>query len=232
MKKNYTFSLIFYIVPLFLLVPGCVNRVTQWSKETFNQGHKIDLSIKQACGYARTIHVYDEFATLGIFDVLWLSDDVRRAYAALHAVKSGTSQEAFTALQRRQRALNDHSISFYILGYQPAEPKVKLFGTDKHEGKWSVYLEIDGKLYRSATIKCIEYLEPEYIMFFDKRYNRHQGRYLVTFDAQDAQGNNIITPQTRTIMLYLSTGEKKVALNWYLDKTVPVLPSVVKLEQK
>ena len=132
---------IIFILPILLLLSGCGKRFVNWGKETFNQADEVSVksSIDVARKYVKTVRLYDEFTTLGIFDVLWLSDDVRRAYTQLYTTKRGLDEQTYQSIEQRQLAINNHRISFYVLAYQPHEPKLKLL--DNAESNWSIYLK-------------------------------------------------------------------------------------------
>lgn len=199
---------------VLITVAGCGKRFTTWPKKTFKQADTVAGPIERARNYLKTIRLYHQFETLGIFDIMWLSDDVRHAYAQLYALKHGLTAPEHSAYERNQLALNEHQISFYVLAYQPSIPQLKPF--DMAESNWAAYISLDGVSYPSSSIKMVNVFPPEYRAFFGKRYNQFQTPYLISFDAFTGEGKPLITPATKEITLYVSTAEKKGHVSWPL----------------
>ena len=85
-----------------LLLSGCAgNNIKDWAEETFYQSnaYKDDLTVVKR--YLRGIRLYDQFTTLGIFDALWLSDEVRTAYSNIACRMTGKDEEASLTFLRR-----------------------------------------------------------------------------------------------------------------------------------
>lgn len=192
-----------------LLLSGCAgNNIKDWAQETFYQSnvYKDDLAIAKR--YLRGMRLYDQFTTLGIFDALWLSDEVRTVYSNIACRMTGKDEEASLAFLRRQISANTFFISFYVLSLD----EVCLTTTPL---LWTLYLDIDGKKYVPAEIKMIE-LPFEYEDFFGNRLNKHKQAYEVKFDRKDAQEKDILEGKMM-MQLFFSTPRHYDSMVWYLD---------------
>lgn len=192
---------------LICLLPGC-GRVFDWVEDSFNQGTNLDQYTKVPQRYLRSITVYQQFTTIGMFDALWLSDAVRTAYVDLYALKHGKNDEQKKFFLRRQLEENNHFLSFYVLSLY--ENPLNSLDT-----KWSLFLMVDDKIYSPIEIKVVE-LNPEYILFFGKRYSRFKIPYLVKFNAKDMDSNFIVSDTTKTISLCFRSVSKEDLLTWDL----------------
>ena len=196
-----------------LLLSGCTP-YQPWLEDVFYQGEKVDKHTAIVRQYLRTEHVYDQFTTLAHFDVLWLSDEVRSAYAKVHACKQCMSDERYTAFLRRQIEENRHYISFYVLSAIPNRCGKPLL-TEK-DALWSMCLKIGQHVFKPIEIKVVE-LPPEYIMFFGKTYNRFKTPYLVKFDAQEINGSPLLAGHTGSLQMIFSRTDRKAYLTWCLN---------------
>ncbi len=79
---------------------GC-GRVADWATQTFDQGKTIDNALGFAKSYVKSVVVYDQFTTVGMFDALWLSDEVRTAYANAYAMRRGKPEEFKNTVLRK-----------------------------------------------------------------------------------------------------------------------------------
>jgi len=188
-----------------LLLSGC-GRIVDWGKSNFTQAKKLEFKYKQARQDLKSKTVYDQLTTVGIFDVLWLSDNVRTAYADLHAIKYRKTEEQRKAMLRRQLAENNHFISFYV-----AVPYEVILGEKNSE--WSLSLEINDTTYLPIEVKVID-LNPEYEAIFGNKFSRFKNAYLVRFDAKNIQERPLITTDTHEINLYFRSTKKEVILTW------------------
>lgn len=193
---------------LITLMPNC-GRVLDWGMHNFNQGKEVKYDRKLIKSYIKSIRIYDQIDTLGIFDVLWLSIPVRSAYAELTAQMHGKDEEKKSAFLRRQFEETRHFISFYVLS---------TYGIPLGEttSAWIVTLRIDDEVYRPIELKSVE-LPLEYKWFFSDHFNRFKLPYLLKFDAKDIQGNNLITEDTQTITLVFRSIDKEQELIWHID---------------
>lgn len=207
--KHKLFLILMILSVSFL--PAC--RYTCWLKDVFYQGEKIDKHACVARQYLRSEHVYDQFSTVAHFDALWLSDEVRTAYAKVHTAKHCLSTERYCAFLRRQQEENRHYISFYLLSTTPGCYGGALLG--EKDAEWSICLKIDGCVYRPIEVKIIDLL-PEYVMFFGKTHTRFKTEYLIKFDAQDMAGNHPMCG-AHCLELWFTSADRRVKLVWSLD---------------
>ena len=101
------------VVGLFFL-SGCGGLV-DWAHETFDQGklHKKDREL--VARDLKSVRIYDGFATVGMFDVLWLSDDIRALYTDTFSARHGKSKEVReTFLRRQSKANSQHTYLFHL----------------------------------------------------------------------------------------------------------------------
>jgi len=188
-----------------MLLPGC-GRIVDYVKESFNQGQDLSDFSKIPRQFIRSVTVYDQFETLGMFDSLWLSDPVRIAYAQLHACKYGKSKEHEKAFLRRQIEENNHYIDFYVLS-------LYILPLDTDDSKWSLFLEVNCERYAPIEVKAID-LAQEYVFFFGKHLSRFKVPYLVRFSAFDVENKPLISRSTKEIHLVLRSVKKEAVLTW------------------
>lgn len=198
------------IISIVLLVSTGCSRIVRWGKCTFAQAARLCIDISPACAYVRTIRQYDQFNTVALFDVLWLSDTVREIYSALYAAEHCRSPEQTAQFLRRQLQENDHFISFYVLMPQNKESALTYNG---QRGIWSVCLVVNGVSYAPREIKVID-LAPEYRIIFGNRYNNFKVPYLVQFDALDLHERQIITATTQKIQLCFISAKYTISVEW------------------
>jgi hypothetical protein len=209
------------ILLLMLLgLSGCAHRVVDWATDCFTQAEDFGFDVKRAEPYIQSMTVYDELATEGMFDVLWLSDSVRAVYTDLFGIRRGRNEEFKQAFLRRQIEENKHFIIFYVLS--PYEFKV---GDNK--SKWMVFVTIDDKIAQPIEVKTVD-LDPEYQSIFGKRYSRFKEVYFVKFDAKDAEEKPILKEDSQIMQLVFRSLEKEVRLQWNLQ----TLPNLLPITQK
>lgn len=202
-----------------LILPGC-GRIVDWAKESFYQGQDLNDYKTAPREFLRSITVYDQFETVGMFDALWLSDPVRTAYAQLYSCRQGKSSEHEKAFLRRQLEENKHYIVFYVLSLY-SKP------LDAEDALWSLFLDVDGSRYVPTEIKAVE-LAPEYKFFFGKRFSKFKVPYLIRFNVCDIENKPIITEGTQIVRLIFRSVEKEAELLWDLAK----LPPIIRLTEK
>lgn len=205
MKLNVSF---YFALIALLSLPGC-GRIIDWGKQTFNQGQEVDEINKRVKDYIRSIKVYDQFTTRGIFDAIWLSDEARTAYADLYAFRQGKSDEHTKTFLRRQLEENKHFISFYVLSLY----EVPL---GESNSEWNLILKVNDAEYVPLEVKKIE-LPHEYRIFFGDKFTRFKEPYIVKFNAKDVDENFIITSQAKKIELLFRAVDRRVVLCWELD---------------
>ncbi len=206
-------KIVYFGLGLIVCLPGC-GRIIDWGKSNFYQGTNLEDNHKQVEPYLRSTTIYDELSTKARFEVLWLSDEVRTAFANLHSFRLGKDEDKQTAFLRRQLEENSHYVSFYVLstyGVPLGDP----------DAKWCIFLGIDGTHYQPVSIKPIE-LPYEYQLFFGDLWNRFKVPYLVRFSAVDLNNNPIITDETAKIHLFFRSANKQHKFMWQLKDTPPI----------
>lgn len=184
------------------MLPGC-SRINQWAQDSFYQGDTIDVNISQVQKQVRSVYMYDQFATDAIFDALWLSDEVRTAYATIHSTRHGKDGNAFL---RRQLEENKHYISFYVLSSYDTP-----LGAENC--LWTLLLHLNDQIFTPKEVKMVE-LPQEYQLFFGKRFNRFKTAYMVKFDAQDIEEHPLLTIDIDEVKLVLRSIKKETTLVW------------------
>lgn len=180
MKNKYEV----FIVALVILLPGCGGNVVDWGKKSFAQGGVYQDTHTLIQSYMRDVKVYDMFDTLGSFDVLWLSDEVRTLYTQLHATMFGKTEDSQGIFLRRQLKANTQHLVFYVLAG-------KNISLSKKPIVWAMYLDIDGKKYQPVEVKQTD-LPVQYQMFFGKRLTSHKQAYEIKFDRNDTESLDIL----------------------------------------
>jgi hypothetical protein len=192
MKYTVSFSA---MVAILFLFPGCT-RLIDWTKQSFNQGNTIAYDTSVPACYIRSIVVYDQLDTSARFDVLWLSDAVRSAYVDVYADRRGYGCEKKDALLQKQLSENNQCMVFYVLS--PAE---YILGDPVSD--WTFFLSVGGECFEPVETKPIE-MDPEYKLFFGKRFNRFKVATRVTFNACDCT----------EILLQIRSFSKTIQFNW------------------
>lgn len=182
MWHHFSFSILFIMTVGML--PGCVKYHKILQSEV-PQGQSQPEHGEVAQTYLRSCSFYDQFQTLAIFDVLWLSDQLKTTYVKMQSERCGKDEQASEALLRRQLEENKHWISFIML----TDIRDKLYvALSEKDSAWSVFLQtVDGEKVQPISIKEIE-LEPEYQYFFGSRFNLFKKSYLVKFPAKPLDG--------------------------------------------
>lgn len=194
-----------------LILPGCGGTLIDFTKENFPQGYKYEDYKKVAKHYLRDISIYDQFTTLGLFDGLWLSDEVRTLYTDMYAQMLGKDIDAKNAFLRRQLKENNHFISFYVLSTHSVPLSVKPI-------PWALHLEIDSKKYLPFEVKTVE-LPVQYKTLFGKQFNKHKQAYEIKFDRNDSDGNDILEEgKTHIMKMFFSNPSHFDFATWNIDK--------------
>jgi hypothetical protein len=213
MKHHRLFYLFFLII---LVLPGCVNQYTRWAQQTFNQG--CDLEHPCISPFLKTVTIYDQFQTVGIFDALWLSRPVRRAYVELVVDKFGKSDREYHTLMQSELKKNNEVISFYLLVEKEYSIRgMQALSLDQSATQWGVSLEIDDTVLHPIAIEKVD-LSPEYRTLFGERLRDYKNRlkqaYFVSFEASGVPGQPFIHSGIDTMRLVLSTTKKQICLEW------------------
>ncbi|MFC1894827.1 hypothetical protein ACFLYH_02665 [Candidatus Dependentiae bacterium] len=200
---------IFLIIYSVLFFPSCIKYYKIAKPET-NQGKNLPDPHKVVFDNERDVAVYDQFQTRAIFNVLRLSEAIRKAYVDMNVLKNGKDEQTKQALLRRQLEENKHWMSFYVLADIKDKRNVSL--NDKNS-LWSLFLQLkDGEKVRPISIKEVE-LEPEYQSMFDYRFNLFKRTYEVKFPVVDLTGNHF-SKNGDDYELVFSSSKKSCEVNW------------------
>lgn len=215
MKKGIPMKLSFYLIPLLIItifLPSC--RYVHWAHEIFNQGCPVYSAV--ACGqqYVRSLRIYDQFTTLGIFDALWVSDHVRDYYEDLHTQLHCLEQQECS--DDNDNPEEDLYTTFYVLSWIKGYAGSSL--TDK-DTLWSMCLSVNGVNYSVTSIKEVAELAPEYKSFFGKTFTRFKNVYLVKFAVPEA----VINAAGCFELLFHYVGIKG-SMVWRLDCQGAIIP--------
>ncbi len=189
---------------LAALLPGC-GRIIDWGKTNFYQGKELIHFKDEVKPSLRSITIYDQLDTKAIFDVLWLNDAVRTAYANLHILRQGKNEEKLQTFLRRQLEENNHYVTFYFLSTHEVKLGIP-------ESQWSLFLLIDGREYYPFEIKEVE-LPYEYQLFFGNRWNRFKVPYIVRFKAI-TDDDPLLQEETNYMELIARSGQKEHVFVW------------------
>jgi len=212
MKRDAVF--LFFTLSFLLFVSGC-GRVIDWGKTQIEQGQELKENIKEAKKNVRSTRTYDQFTLVGAFDSLWLSDEVREAYARLYQIKHGRTDEEKKIFLRRQLEENNHFITFYLLSATDITVGEK-------DSDWTVLLKIDDYNFVPTEFKTVD-LSPEYKEIFGKHFTRFKTAYILQFNAKDIEDVPLISPETQEIALLFRTVNKQVLHSWSLQKSDSVI---------
>lgn len=198
-----------YLLLVLIFLPSCY-RFINWSKVEFNQACNVKYEyLENAQNYIRTVKVYEQLDTLGIFDALLLSEPTERFFVTSHADKYNlTSQEKNQFLIDRVKKL-DGIIAFYVL---IQEPKACGEPFDERDAFWKVRMDTRLGQFLPNLIKKVD-ISCEYRMIFGKRFNRFKKAYYVEFDGFSKEGKNILQ-ESDFITLCFSSFKKKTYLSW------------------
>lgn len=226
-KKNlFIFFNLFLSGFLLMILPACLKTYELVPSES-SQGKvfKDDNSVERE--NLRTVRVYDEWETEALFDVLWMSDQTRRAYVDLYTSRRGSTKEETSKKLEEELEKNKNEMSFYVLAdiRDAFHPKL----TDKNPA-WTIYLETDdGDRKMRVSPKSIKELDPgaenlgpEILTIFGYRYTKPKFKtpYLVKFDTK-----NIFMPGAPEKMsefrMVIRSTTRQCTLGWLGgDKTI------------
>ncbi len=192
-------------IVLLALLSSC-GRLIDWGKGNFYQGEDVVLYDENIKPFMKSVTIYDQLQTKASFDIMWLSDTVKMAYAQLHIKRMGESESRQNAFLRRQLEENRHYITFYLLSTHD----VKL-GTP--ESYWSLFLQVNGKDYQPFEVKEVE-LPTEYQEFFGSKWNRFKVPYRVKFRLNDENDEPIISDAMQAMSFFVRSAEKEHAFIW------------------
>ncbi len=207
-----------------LVLSGCGGNVVDWAGVTFNQGESYKKDQTVVKKHMKSIRLYDQLNTIAMFDVLWLSDEMRSLYTDYYCRALGKNEEGKLAFLRRQLSANNYFISFYVLSLN--EIPLTLLPP-----VWVMYLEIGDKKYTPSDVKIAE-LPFEYRSFFGTLCNNHKTSYEVKFDRKDAAGNDVLAGHDHMKLMF-SSADYFGSVTWYFNDAGVVVepPVVVKVEK-
>jgi len=182
-----------------VLLPACreENRYLRWGKDVFYQSEKQFSYRAFEDTHIRSLRIYDQLTTLGLFDALWLSKEVRTLYSKEQAALYGYNQERYDSFLEKQLDESNKEIGFYILASMPHAQDLLL--TDE-TSPWTLYLRVNGESYAPKKVTVVDLPTP-YQKFFGKRYSSARKIYYVSFSAQKEDGSVIITSSTSSLSL-------------------------------
>lgn len=174
---------------IVLLLTSCT-RYIDWGKKTFRQVDKIEYDASLVTSYIRKGYLYDQFNTVTLCDVLWLSPQVRNAYVDLYVLRRATTEKAEQLMRKRQQDEEKQLWSFYVV-MTPRTDSDILFSMTDSQAIWTPTLRVDdGKELQAYTIKRVD-LEPEYRTFFGNAATRYRIPYVITFKRAQKKACNL-----------------------------------------
>jgi hypothetical protein len=185
-------------------------RITDWANASFTQAQETEVFYSIPRTYIRSVKRYDEFSTSALFDVLWLSDQVKNAYASSYAYKRGKDEVFRDRLLQEQLEESKNYITFYVLAPHA-------YALSEKDSDWSLSLELGDYALQPVEIKVID-LSAEYKDFFGEKYNRFRTAYRVKFDAKNSEGALMLHEGMKEMYLHCRTMKKEVSMLWYIDQ--------------
>ncbi|MBM3886548.1 hypothetical protein FJ364_01345 [Candidatus Dependentiae bacterium] len=200
---------------LGLLLPGCI-KYYELSKTEFPQGKVVKDQTQIAHQYMRSVKIYDEFRTVALFDLLWLSPEVRTYFTNRFCAKRGKDNETRKAIENRQLEETNHWIGFYVLSDIRTREHTSL---NEKNAAWTFYLTINNTIkLEPLSIKETE-LEPEYQALFGSKFNSFKSVYLVKFSAYGLDGKPYITTTKPALSLSICGTHREGKAEWNIGTT-------------
>lgn len=191
-----------FILLILFILPGC-SRINNLLNKHFFESCRPCPYFARAQRYLRTIRLYDQLSTVGIFTALWINQDVLEAYQ--FAYNQQRNQPLDTPLGCGLIKLNNNQLKFYVIGYQPALQGSVFNTCDSCDSKWYITLTVDDQIYHPASVlpfkadRILEaMLKPYHNRFnrlyevnFDLKLNLEAGDHIVklTFSCLEATGS-------------------------------------------
>ncbi len=200
-----SFRLIFLAVSLSFL-PGC-KQYFFWGKESFVQAPKVRIDVDAVRLEVQTKRLYDQAATIGIFDALFLSSSVRNKAAELVSYWKAFSEEEEQELKNLDNKEQEEALVFYLLVGNTDAQRLSL---KPDEPGWSVFLTVGSQKYKPSQIKQVD-LPPAYKKIFGARANHFRIPYKITFDRYTDGQADLLSNQ---FSLVLTTVNYTVTFNW------------------
>ena len=198
-----------YLSLFLLLLPGC--RAIDWSLRHFEQGEPRSNGKAEVRAAVRTARIYtDQYETVGLFDALYLSPQVRAAYVDAYIAKRGLGQSSKSKLLHEQNQDAKTRIDFYLAAYVPDH----IIKPNEKEALWGVCLKYGDQYLQPRSIKAAE-LAAEYNYFLLGILSKHKTVYEVTFDAVLDDGKKLLS-ELNNLELVLATADRSTTLTWRL----------------
>lgn len=206
MKKIQLVSL----TTLVVLLTGCGGALKKWKEETFAQAESYKSREHESVvkEYFKSLSLYDQFETIGIFDALWLSDEIKTVVSDIHVQLLGKNKEVRNNFLRRQLKDNSDYVSFYVL----SQHGISLVD---HPTQWHLHLVTEGGNYSPASVKLIE-VTPEYRIVLAKKFTSHKDVYEVKFLRKNSKGKDILQ-EGKELQLFFNGLHHFGCVKWSLD---------------
>lgn len=179
-------------ISVLLLLSGC-STVINWVRQEVPQSCQIKTEILE-CPDIQTLTLYDQFTLLGEFDVLWVSNKIKRLFVDMRAEHLSFSESKKSILLKNELEENKHFATFYILS---------LFTIPlASRSEWNITLSVDGEKYTLIELLPVE-LPYEYQYLFAYRYNNFKQAYKARFSMmRDSQSVDIQSAGQEMVMTF------------------------------
>src|SRR5947207_5085073 len=104
---------LFLLTSLLLTLSNC-SRYYHWAQSTFFGGCKRDICLP-LCDFVCSTAIYDQFRTVGLFDILWLNARARAEFVKLRTNRQQLNERDRCELVTAQRRELAQRIEFYVL---------------------------------------------------------------------------------------------------------------------
>lgn len=169
MTKKLFFILIF--------LSGC-SRVNRFLNKQFFESCRPCDYIKGAHDSIRTIKLYDQFSTVGIFTALWINEKVTEAYQKAYNQQRNLPLDSPVDIPID---LNNNQQKFYIIGYQPKIEGSVFDVCDDNNSSWHLSIEFNNKYFKPVSIKPVK-ADRILEAILRPYHNRFNELYEVTFN--------------------------------------------------
>ena len=159
----------------------------------------------------RSVRVYDQWQTDAAFDVLWVSDETRRAFVESYCTRRGIDQDEQDKIEDIELSKNRDYTYFYVLA--DVRDKYHEALTDDN-AKWTLSLknEFDNTVTTSHVSEVR--ISPEYQSMFGHRMSKFKRVYEVTFNTR--------VHDDEPITLLISSPQRQAELHWGTETDVRV----------
>jgi hypothetical protein len=202
---------------LFCMLPLCLlsscTRYYRWGKQQFTQVDKRAGDDQAVVSYLRSVDLYDEFQTVGMFDALWLSEEVRLHYIDQIAKRFALLDDKVAKMRKDALEENERLLSFYLVMTQNNDGILPELAARDAQATWAVVLRQDGKEYPVKTVTRVD-LEPEYRQIFGKRYSRYRTAYKLDFNRYSSKMNDLFPTNERPLELVIRSAKYNVSFSW------------------